>query len=136
MNTHEWRMVTILQRKLLTAILTSMLFAVIFSLPDGFEVNLFLNLYYLDLMFAITYGVIVSFASDWLCGKFISSTYAREIVSFLLHCLFGSVLLVFSLVTAVIFFILDRLLKKAEISWWIVIIALIINGFVFIINII
>ena len=69
----EWEIAIILKRKILTAILSSLLFALIFSVLGGFEVNrffnLYLNLYYLNFMIVITYGVIASFFSDWLSRK-------------------------------------------------------------------
>jgi len=116
-----------------------LLFALIFSLPGGFEedryLNLYLNLYYLNLMVVITYGVIASFFSDWLSRKISQRTYTREITSFLIHCCCGAVLLVSGLGSAILFFIIDRLLGKVKIGWLAVIIALLIVVLVFIIMI-
>ena len=123
----------ILKRKLLTAIFSSLLFALIFSTFGGFEGGAFLNLYYLNLMLVITYGVITSIFSDWLSVKLVNSRYTREIVSFLFHCFFGCILLVLSLISAILFFIVDRLLSKVKIGWLSVIIALLIVVFAFII---
>ena len=59
-----WKISIILKRKILTAILSSLLFALVFLVLGGFEVNrffnLYLNLYFLNFMFVITYGVIAS----------------------------------------------------------------------------
>ncbi len=103
-----------LKIKILTAILSSLLFALIFSTFGGFEGDAFFNLYYLNLMMVITYGVITSIFSDWLSRKLAKSAYTREMTSFLFHCFFGSILLVLSLVSAISFYIVDRLLKKGE----------------------
>lgn len=86
-------------------------------------------------MFVITYGIITSSFSDWISRKLSKRAYTREITSFLFHCLFGSILAVLSLVSAILFFIVDRLLKKVEIGWISVIIALSIVVLVFIIMI-
>ena len=130
-------MAIILRRKILTAILSSLLFALIFSVLDGFEVNrffnLYLNLYYSNFMIVITYGVIVSFFSDWISRKISKRTYTREIISFFLHCCCGAVLQVLGLSSAILFFIIDRLLGKVKIGWLSVIIAFLIVVLVFII---
>ena len=123
----------ILKRKILTAFLSSLLFALIFSTFGGFDGNAFYNLYYLNLMMVITYGIITSVFSDWLSRKLAKRTYMREITSFLFHCFFGSILLVLSLVSAITFFIVDRLLRKVKIGWLSVIIALLVVVLVFII---
>ena len=125
----------ILRRKILTSILSSVLFALIFSVLTGFDMNAFVNLYYLNLMFVATYGVITSIFSDWLSKKIFIANTNREISSFLFHCLFGSVLKELSLVSAVSFFIIDRVLTKAEIRWWSVNTALSVIVLIFIIAI-
>lgn len=94
------------------------LYSIIFSVLTGFDMNAFVNLYYLNLMFVATYGVITSMFSDWLSKKIFIANTNRENASFLFHCLFGSVLKELSLVSAVSFFIIDRVLTKAEIRWW------------------
>ncbi|MGE7602570.1 hypothetical protein ACQKL5_08670 [Peribacillus sp. NPDC097675] len=126
-------MAIILKRKLLTAFLSSLLFALIFSSLGGFDGNAFMNFYYLNLMIVITYGVITSFFSDWLSSKVSKKAYIREIISFLLHCLFGGTFQVLSLVSSVLFFIVDRLLSRVKIGWLSVIIAFLIVVLVFII---
>ena len=128
--------VTLLKRKILSAIFSSLLFAFIFSYSD-FEMNGFLNLYYLNFIFVITYGLLASIVSDWLGKKvFPTLTYGREMFSLVLHCLFGLVFFLLSLVSAIIFFIVDRSLRKVEIKWWMVIVSLSVVLIVFIINVI
>ena len=128
-----------LKRKILSAILSSLFFALFFSVLGGFDgnrfFNLYLNLYYLNFMFVITYGVIASFFSDWLSRKISNGAYTSEIISFLLHCACGAVLQVFGLGSAILFFIIDRLLARVKIGWLSVIIALFIVILVFIIMI-
>ncbi|MEK5064453.1 hypothetical protein [Cytobacillus sp. FSL R5-0596] len=135
----EKEIAIILKRKILTAILSSFLFALAFSNIGGFEedrfVNLFLNLFYLNLMLAITYGVIASVFSDWLSRVIANKALAREIASFIIHCCCGAVLQVFGLGSAVLFFIIDRLLSRMKIGWLSVIIAILIVVLVFFIMI-
>lgn len=121
------------KKNILTAILSSLLFALIFSVLGGIEVNRFFNLYYLNLIILITYGVLASIFSDWLSRKITKGTYIREIFSFILHCGCGAVLQVFGLGSAILFFIIDRLLGRVKIGWLSVIISLSIVGLVFII---
>ncbi|MDF2036856.1 hypothetical protein P2R12_07700 [Cytobacillus oceanisediminis] len=123
----------ILGRKILASIFSSVLFALIFSVLTGFDMNAFVNLYYLNFMFVVTYGVITSIFSDWLSKKLFTSNTNREIASFFFHCLFGSVLKELSLVSAVSFFIIDRLLTKVKIRWWSISIALFVIVLIFII---
>lgn len=127
-----------LKRKLITAVLSSLIFALIFSLNAGleFEGDGFANLYFLNLMFAITYGVITSLFSDWLSRKIFKRTIAYEIASLMFHCVFGSILLVMSLVSAISFFLTDRLLATMKISWLSVFAALaaVVLVFIFMIN--
>jgi hypothetical protein len=114
-------------------------FAFIFSVLGGFEVsrffNLYLNLYYLNFMFVITYGVIASIFSDWLSRVISKRAYTREITSFIIHCCCGAVLQVFGFGSAILFFIIDRLLGRVKIGWLSVIIALLMVVLVFIIMI-
>ena len=131
----EWEIAIILKRKILTAILSSLLFALIFSVLGGLEMNRFFNLYYLNFMIVITYGVIASFFSDWLSRAISKRAYTREITSFLIHCCCGAVLQVSGLGSAILFFIIDRLLGRVKIGWLSVIIALLIVVLVFIIMI-
>jgi len=116
-----------LKRKILTAMVASFIFALLFMMDD-FSVNGFLNLFYINIMIAITYGVSTSVFSDWLCNKITDRTYAREIISFIFHCFFGLIFFVLGFVSAIIFFIVDRLLEKSKvkIGWMPVIIAFII----------
>ncbi len=82
----ERPMSIIIRRKILTAIISSLIVAIIFMVPGGFNLNGFANLYYLNLMIVISYGVITSILSDWMSKKMFTSTYSREISSFLFHC--------------------------------------------------
>ena len=124
----------ILKRKILTAILSSLLFTLIISVAYGFEG--FLTLYYIDFMLVVTYGVITSLISDLVCKKIFKSTRTSEIVSFLAHCFFGALFREFGLITAILFFVIDRLLKRVKINGWTVTIAFFIVALVFIMNII
>lgn len=72
--------------------------------------------------------------SDWLSKKLFIANTNRENASFLFHC-FGSVLKKLSLVSAVSFFIIDRVLTKAVIRWWSVNTALSVIVLIFIIAI-
>ncbi|WP_186577015.1 hypothetical protein [Aquibacillus kalidii] len=126
----------IVKRKLLTAVLSSLLFAIFILAPNDLELNGFLNVYYINFMFAVTYGVIASIVSDWLSNKASSSIYTREIIAFSLHCFFGLIFLLMSLVAAICFFIIDRVLRKLELKWRTVVIALLLVIVVFIVNII
>ena len=121
-----------LRRKLLAAIISSLLFALIFSTPDWFEGELFFILYYLNLMIVITFGVLVSLFSDFLSKEMSKKTYTREIISFIFHCAGGAPLAVLGLVSAILFFIVDRLLKKVKVGWLPVIIALLMVVLIFI----
>lgn len=116
-------MSTIIKRKILTAIISSLVVSLIFMVPGGFNLNGFANLYYLNLSIVVSYGVIVSILSDWLSKKMFTATKSREITSFLFHCFFGTIFLVLSLVSAISFFIVDRLLTKVKTKWWHVILA-------------
>lgn len=121
---------------MLTAILSSILFALIFSVIGGIEenrfLNLYFNLYYLNFIIVITYGITASCFSDWLSRKIARGVYTREIISFLLHCGCGAVLQVFGLGSAILFFLIDRLLDRVKIGWLPVIISLSIIMLVFV----
>ncbi|MFC4323050.1 hypothetical protein [Litchfieldia salsa] len=123
----------ILRRKILTAIVSSLLFALIFSLPGGFDMNAFATLYYLNVMIVVTYGVITSILSDWFSKLISQTSITREITSFVFHCLFGFILGVLGLGSAISFFIIDRLLTKVKIRWWHVILGILIVVLIFII---
>ncbi|MCM3405174.1 hypothetical protein [Cytobacillus oceanisediminis] len=75
----------ILRRKILTSILSRVLFVLIFSVPTVFDMNAFVNLYYLNLMFVAAYGVITSMFSDWLSKKIFIANTNRQIASFLFY---------------------------------------------------
>ena len=129
-----------LRRKILAAIISSFLFAIVFTIFElifitsaGSYGELFLTLYYLNLMFAITFGVLVSFFSDWLSKEMSKKAYISEIISFIFHCAGGAPLNVLGLVSAILFFIVDRLLRKVKVGWLSVFIAVFIVVLVFII---
>ena len=128
-------MVIILQRKILAAILSCLLYALITVFIWGFSKNLFLNTYFINFIFVITYGIMTSFISDWLSRRISKKMYVREISSFAFHCFFGMIFIFLSLGPAIVFFIVDRLLIKAKIGWLSVIIALLIVVLLFIISI-
>lgn len=119
-----------------------MLFAIIFSIigsfeDGGFEWNLFYNLYYLNILFAVTYGVITSFVSDFVSKEVFKKDVSREISSFIMHCGFGLAIFVIGAASAVLFFIVDRLLRKIKVGWLSVSIALLIVvvSFIILINV-
>ena len=114
----------VLKRKILAAILSSLLFALIISEFDSLDA--IIAFYYLNIMFAITYGVITSSVSDWVSKQIFKKTSTREIASFVFHCGFGLALMVLGLISAITFFIIDRLLRKVQIEWLAVIMAFII----------
>lgn len=126
----------ILKRKILTPILSSLLFSILFSLPDGFGKNGFLNLFFLCYIFSATYGVVASFISDWVSNKLFSSTIGKEISSLVLHLIFGSVFFLLSLTAAALFFLTDRVLRKVEVTWRLIIFAVSVVVIVFVVNII
>ncbi|WP_214780151.1 hypothetical protein [Exiguobacterium sp. s22] len=58
----------------------------------------------------LTYGVVTPWCSDWLANRFTSKRFKR-FTSFALHILFGLVLSWLSLLAAVLFYLVDRLLQ-------------------------
>lgn len=106
-----------LRRKVLAAIISSLLFAIIFSFIGGFDRNGFYNLLYLNMTIALTYGIIGSFLSDWLCKKFSEKESIQQITTFLLHCGFGVLFQFLGLCSAILFYLIDRALKKYNIGW-------------------
>lgn len=121
------------KRKVLTAVISSLVFAVVFSLGNDFSWNGFFNLYYLNFMFVVTYGVLMSSISEWAGNKYFKKTSTREMMVFILHCAFGSILNVLGLVSAILFYIVDRLLQKVKVTWLTVAIGLVIVVITFII---
>lgn len=120
-------METILKRKLLTGIVSSILFACILFFYDGssFNANGFFNLLYLNLFAVLTYGVLMSSVIDWFTSKVFKNRTVTEVISFLLHCIAGLVLLLMGLISAICFYLVDRFIRRFQISWFSVIIALI-----------
>ena len=121
-----------LNRKIVTAVLSSFLFTSVLSAPDWFEGDLFFNLYYLNFLFVITFGIVGSFFSDWVSKKLTNRVYMYEIISFLSHCLLGLALALPGLISAILFFMVDRTLRRVKISWLSVLVSLAIVVFVFI----
>jgi uncharacterized membrane protein HdeD (DUF308 family) len=135
----------ILQRKLVAASLSGTIYAIIlgFSMPNPFGDESFNSV--LSYVFAsigiipvymmysfpaiLIYGVITSVISDKV-GEFISTKSenknAELIISGALHMIFGLILLWYSLMAAVLYFITDRILKKRnkEIKWYDALISL------------
>ena len=92
-----------------------------------------MTLFYLNFMFAITYGVITSSVSDLVSKEIFKKKYTREIAAFVFHCGFGLAFTVLGLFSAITFFIIDRILVKVKIEWLAVIMALITVVLVFLI---
>ncbi|MBH0156317.1 hypothetical protein IHV10_08075 [Fictibacillus sp. 5RED26] len=135
----------ILQRKLVAASLSGTIYASIlgFSMPNPFGDESFNSV--LSYVFAsigiipvymmysfpaiLIYGVITSVISDKV-GEFISTKSenknAELIISGALHMIFGLILLWYSLMAAVLYFITDRILRKRnkEIKWYHALISL------------
>ena len=114
----------IVKRKLLTAILSSLLFALLFSFRFGFEGDGFYILLYLNLLFLIVYGGFASVFCDWVSTKIAEKKIHSEILSFILHCAAGSIIMGFGLFSGMLFYIVDRLLRKTNIHWAVVLIAI------------
>ena len=106
------------QRKILSALLSGIIFALFYSILGGFDWELFFILYFLNLMFVITYGVAASLLSDFIASKVFERKLHQEIFSFSLHCFFGAGMLIFSMSSAAAFFLVDRYLRKKTIHWW------------------
>ncbi len=135
----------ILQRKLVAASLSGTIYAIIlgFSMPNPFGDESFNSV--LSYVFAsigiipvymmysfpaiLIYGVITSVISDKV-GEFISTKSenknAELIISGALHMIFGLILLWYSLMAAVLYFITDRILKRRDkvIIWYDALISL------------
>ncbi|THE13064.1 hypothetical protein E1I69_09345 [Bacillus timonensis] len=121
----------VLQRKLLTASLTGALFAILLGLfvpsPFGSEINSikeylwsFTTTVPLYLMYSFpvifVYGTVTSIISDFLSGLIAKNRMKRSepYLSFVLHLLFGSILQWVSLGAAILYFIIDRMLRKMK----------------------
>lgn len=135
----------ILQRKLVAASLSGTIYAIIlgFSMPNPFGDESFNSV--LSYVFAsigiipvymmysfpaiLIYGVITSVISDKV-GEIISTKSenknAELIISGALHMIFGLILLWYSLMAAVLYFITDRILKRRDkvIIWYDALISL------------
>lgn len=121
----------ILPRKLLTASITGALFAVIYGLvvpsPFGSEVNSIQNYLwnyttsvpiYLMYSFPVifVYGTVTSIISDFLSELITKSRMKRSepYLSIVFHLLFGSILKWVSLSIALLYFVIDRILRKKK----------------------
>lgn len=135
----------ILQRKLVAASLSGTIYAIIlgFSMPNPFgdeSYNSVLSYVFASIgiipvymMYSfpaiLIYGVITSVISDKV-GEFISTKSenknAELIISGALHMIFGLILLWYSLMAAVLYFITDRILKRRDkvIIWYDALISL------------
>lgn len=104
-------------RKIVTASIASPVYAILLACGvtmTGVQANggtsgvlsgfLLMTVAYVTVSFPImlTYGVVTSWCSDWLANRF---------TSFALHILFGLVLSWLSLLAAVLFYLVDRLLQ-------------------------
>ncbi|MBQ0138030.1 MAG: hypothetical protein KBT36_01935 [Kurthia sp.] len=121
----------IIRRKIIAAIVSS-LFIALLTLFDGYSENLFFNSLFLNLLVAIVFGVLLSFCIDWFCGRVFKTIYLREGVSFVLHTCAGLAFMGIGALSAMLFFLVDRLLKPLKISWLAVIIALVMVAILFI----
>ncbi len=135
----------IIQRKLVAASLSGTIYAIIlgFSMPNPFgdeSYNSVLSYVFASIgiipvymMYSfpaiLIYGVITSVISDKV-GEFISTKSenknAELIISGALHMIFGLILLWYSLMAAVLYFITDRILKRRDkvIIWYDALISL------------
>lgn len=125
-----------LRRKILAAIISSLLFATIFSFIGRFDSNGFYNLLYFNMTISLTYGIIASFLSDWLCKKFSEKESIQNITTFLLHCGFGVLFQFLGLCSAILFYLIDRSLKNYNIGWLPVIVtfAIAAGGFTYLLT--
>ncbi|WP_233434901.1 hypothetical protein [Mesobacillus jeotgali] len=122
--------IKILSRKIVSASISGSLFAILLGIvtpnPFGETIDTVPGYILLTasatpiyLMYSfpviLTYGVITSIISDEL-AKLISTKTGNEkselIISGILHVIFGLVLLVYSLIASIIFFITDKVLRK------------------------
>ncbi|WP_052738058.1 hypothetical protein [Bacillus sp. SA1-12] len=138
-----------LSRKVITASITGPLFTIILCIIEpnvlggGAEYNKVGNTaietipFYLMLFFPVIliYGTLTSFISDIISEGFTKTNKSFQIVSAILHLIFGAVYWTLSLTAASIFFIIDRLLlqRKNVYRWKEAIYSLILPLLVFII---
>lgn len=129
MNTYTQRFNLLIKRKLLTAMLSSALFAFVISLTDW---TIWLGAFYFVLLFVATYGITTSIISDVISQKMTASPNHRYIISFILHCVFGCIFFPFSLMAAIPFFLIDRFLLKFTLSWRILgpLVAIVLLGWI------
>ncbi|EOR23246.1 hypothetical protein [Niallia sp. FSL W8-1348] len=118
----------IFKRKLIAASFTCSLYTILLGLlvPDLIDskatyfqsVITSISIYFLYTIPAIfVYGLFTSFVSDKIGELFARKTGENNFawhISLLLHLLFGSVLLFISLPAALLFYLIDRLLRKKD----------------------
>lgn len=125
----------ILSRKIISASISGTIFAVILGLfiPDPFEMGISsVGEYIQDLLIAVPgylvysfpvillYGTIASTISEYV-ARFISNYTKKGLefyLSFALHILFGLVLLWYSLLASILYFVIDYILIKKNIYKW------------------
>ena len=134
MNNH-FQLGPIFSRKIISASISGSLFAILLGLmitsPFGEEIDsvgeyfhgvLLSTPVYLMYSFPVilVYGTVTSTISDYIASLITKFTSAKlEIyLSFVFHVLFGLVLLGYSLLAAVLFFLIDRVLARKEIASW------------------
>lgn len=123
----------ILKRKLLTAVLSSLIIALAFSLLEGFEIIGFLGLLVICLIITLFFGALYSFCIDWFFTKILKNKYIREIVIIFFYFIGGAGFPLYGVYASLCFYIVDRLLLKVKISWLAVILALAASLIIFII---
>ena len=107
----------ILRRKLLAAIVSSILFATVFSTVGGLSGKAFFTVFYLNLTMMLLVAVGGSMLSDWLATKVVRARTAQEVLALLLHLAIGASFQLLGVASAMIFYIVDRLLKRFEFGW-------------------
>ena len=113
-----------LKRKFLAAFIGSAVVALVFFLFDEPSIEGFFTLYFLNLMFAITYGVAMSWISDFVSKEVIKHPVWREVAAFVLHAGFGLLMTTLGFISAIVFYIVDRCLQRVRIHWMMFIVAL------------
>lgn len=114
----------------ISATLFNLLYALLYIDPFNEHISLghsFLQSYFYSLMgymiysmpVILTYGLLASLISDWIASKIstkASNLSIEWLISLCLHLLFGLVLLHISLIAAILFFIIDRILRRYSFS--------------------
>ncbi|GGE56041.1 hypothetical protein [Priestia taiwanensis] len=118
-----------LPRKIIAASISGPLFAIILAMIEPYGENAFRSVsnyisavadatvIYMWYSFPVilVYGVSTSLLSDKIGEVYVRRRKGKEeVISFIMHIIFGLVLFVFSLGASILFFITDRLLKRRE----------------------